>query len=489
MALTRRMILKGAAGTAALTLAQPAFAGPKTAGWPLGYATAPAEGLGPAELEVISGRIPAGLAGRFYRNGPAQFRYGDEVLDHWFDGDGLVHRIRFGDGRAEHRARFVETPKRKAEQAAGRFLAPGFGSAGADDFAISGPDDVTAANTSVIEIDGRLYALWEAGSAFELDPDTLATIGPKAWRPDLAGMPFLAHPKREPDGRVWNLALSGSRVGIYRIAADGTLEAFHMADLGVPAYVHDWAMTETKLVILVQPWIYTRSMPPFVDGLDWRPQEGLRILFIDKDDPSQQRWSEAPAKAFFHTGAAWEEADGTIRVDAAFYDQPVLGGGSLQNVFQGRYDGVEDDIAPAELTALVIPPSGPARLEGTGLIGEFPTVDPRRHGRPRRYTALVGGSLPGRPGPHRLSVFDWQRGAAASFDYGARRIAEEHLVVPKPGGGAEADAWLVGTALNIRTGRTEVHVFELADIAAGPVASLAAPYSWPLGFHGTWAAG
>ncbi len=486
MTLSRRSFLQASAiGGAAAAIAPNAFAKSGPPPWHAGYATAPAAGFAPAPMRLVTGKAPKGLAGSLYRNGPAQFGYGSTYASHWFDGDGMVHRIAIGEGNAVHSGKFVQTPKRKAEQAAQRFLAAGFGTAGDPSYAIESPDDTNAANTSVIMAGGDLLGLWEAGSAYRLDPATLETRGVKTWRPDLAGMPFLAHPKREPDGRIWNLGVSGSMVGIYRISPAGDLEDFQVVDIGVAPYIHDWTMTERSLVIVVQPWLMTTSRPPFVNSFDWKPESGLRMLVIDKDDLSKRRWAQAPARAFFHTGTAWEEADGTIRFDASLYKEPVLGMGGGAELIAGNSNGIESPAA--DLTQVVIPPTGDARLIETGVESEFPQNDPRRVGRAGSLTLAVSGGAKGRPGQTGLVLHDWKSGRTDQFDLGARHMVEEHLFVPKPGGATERDCWLVGTALNIHEQATEFSVYDAARLSDGPLAVWRAAYSWPLGFHGTWA--
>ena len=486
MQLDRRHMLTMMAASGAVTACTGIGKGPRASGpdWQIGYANAPAEGFDPAPLRLISGRLPAGLRGSFYRNGPAWFTYDDAVLGHWFDGDGMVQRIAFDGEGAVHSGRFVETNKHRAEQEARAFLAAGFGSKGDPGFAVMSPDDVNAANTSVMVVNGELLALWEAGSAMRMDPETLETRGYKTWRDDLKAMPFLAHPKREPDGRIWNLAVADSRIGVYRISASGQLEDFGLLDMGKTAYLHDWAMTDRHLVILIQPWIQTRNTPPFVDALEWQPGEGLKLMIVDKDDFSSVRHAEVDGHAFFHTGAAWEDADGTVHVDACLYDRPALGPDAGRSLMQGRFD--PDEEPTAALSRIVVPRRGPARIEKTSVDGEFPVVHPAFHGHSRRLTALVGGEGRDRPGFTRLSLFDWQSGRHDSFDYGPGRIAEEHLFVARPGGRSERDAWLIGSVLNYRRRRNEVHIFDVADISAGPVASYEAPRAWPLGFHGTF---
>ncbi len=485
MTLDRRTFLLSAAALPACQLIEPARPVPDA--WRLGYTNPPAEGFAPAVMRKVSGRLPDGFGGTLYRNGPAQFAYGGQTAQHWFDGDGMVQAIRFEGGAAVHRGRFVATPKRAAEQAAGRFLAPGFGSEGDPRYALTSPDDANAANTSVAMSGGDLLALWEGGSAWRMDPETLESKGPKVWRDDLAGMPFLAHPKRDPDGTLWNLAPGGRRVGIYRIDPDGRINTFGLVDIGVAAYMHDWAMTATDIIILVQPWILTRSRPPFVNHLEWRPERGLVAQVYDKSDFSLKRTVQCPPRAFYHTGSAWADAEGAVHLDIAFYDEPVLGQGGGANLIAGEYRAGTDDIEP-KVCLLTLPVTGDGVLRESGLKGEFLQTDPRRSGLARRHVLAVTGRTPGRPGHTGLACIDWQTGDVARFDFGPGQMAEEFLIVPKPGRTGETAAWAVGTTLNIAAGASEVHVFDLARMADGPVVTYRAPRAWPLGFHGTFAA-
>jgi len=485
MNLSRRMLLHaGLMSGAALAVAPRVFAEETMPDWHVGYQTAPAAGFGPAPMRLVSGKAPAGLAGTLYRNGPAHFKHGDAYATHWFDGDGMVQRISIADGKAMHTGRYVDTQKRRLEMAADRFLAPGFGTMGDPSYPVASSDDVNPGNISVLMSGGELLALWEAGSAYRLDPVSLETKGFKNWRPDLKGMPFLAHPKRDPDGRVWNLAIAGRRVGIYNINPDGTTKDFGMVDVGQSHYIHDWTMTGRKLIILCQPWIQTKNIPPYINGFVWKPEEGMKFLIVDKDDLTKTRWAQGPARAFYHTGAAWEDADGTIRLDAAFYPEPVLGSGGGAAEIRGKFSG---DHVSSKLTMAVIPPAGDAKMVETSIAGDFPQVDPRRHGLSRKLTAMVTGSVQNQPGGSALALQDWASGKAQIYDFGSKYMVEEHLFVPKPGGTSETDSWLIGTAINTRAQRSEVWAFDVANIEDGPVAVWQADYAWPLGFHGTWA--
>ena len=127
-----------------------------------------------------------------------------------------------------------------------------------------------------------------------------------------------------------------------------------------------------------------------------------------------------------------------------------------------------------------------AEMFTTDAVGEFPKADPRRQGLKRSLTVHTSGETPGRPLPTGLAVQDWKTGRSQGFDFGLHQIVEETVFVPKPGATAEAEAWLVGPSINLREGRTELHVYDAAHVEDGPVASWAADIALPAGFHGTW---
>lgn len=486
MSLSRRGFITGTGAAIAALSMKDAFASTGL-DWQAGYKTAPAEGFGPTQLKRLHGRLPRELKGRLYRNGPAQFQYGDDLLEHWFDGDGMVHAISFEDGAAVHTGRFVQTPKRVFEQKHGAFMAPGFGSGGHPDFPVASADDTNAANTSILVQNNNVYALWEAGSAYAIDPVSLETLGPKTWSDELAGMPFLAHPKVSPDGRVWNLAVGGSKVGIYNIAPSGEVSDFGMIDLGFAPYIHDFAMTKNHVLILAQPWMMTRSRPPFVNSLGWKPEESFKVFVVSKADMKVVRVSELPAFSFFHTGDAYEESDGTIRFDVGTYKDPEFGMQGEADVIAGRYTPMGQDRG-AKLAMAVLPPSGPGRLEQLPIGAEFLRTDDRFQGVKKRHTwAVDTAERAHAPGAQRLNHYDWGSERLASHNYGSHHIIEEHVFVPRPGSSKEGDGWMIGTTLNMAAGATEVHVLDALNLNAGPIVSYRAPYAWPLGFHSAWA--
>lgn len=446
-------------------------------------ATADVEGdVAPRALSLVHGRPPQGLSGSLYRNGPAKFRRAGGASQHWFDGDGLIRRFRIEHGQASLAARFADTAKRRQEMEVGAMLMPGFGTVADPRARIASADDVSPANTSVHKVGDRLWALWEAGSPLAMDPETLATEEFVTLRPDLKHMPFLAHPRIEPDGRIWNLGLNGAQAVVWRLAADGTLEAAEVIALPRASYVHDFSATASHLVIVLQPWVHARDVMPISAAFDWTPEVGTRVLVIDKADLSRRRVYELPAFGFFHVGDAWEETDGTIRFDLCVHRDMDFAARGAHEILNGVPLGGD----PAELAMVVLEAGGRGRLERTGVVGEFPRGDPRRAGRARRFSIHTTGERQDRPLASAVGVTDWRSGRTRTFDFGPDHVTDEMVYVPKPGGAHEADAWLVGPSINLKAGVTELHVVDMARVEDGPVCTWRADIALPAAFHGNW---
>lgn len=479
----RSFLTTAAAGLAAAALGPDVLhAAAASAGdWTLGVADVEAD-LPRQALRRLHGRAPAGLSGTLFRNGPAKFhRPGGSAL-HWFDGDGMMRAFRIDEGQASLTARFLDTPKRRADTAANGVVTPGFGTPVRKDGRGANNDDANSANISVMAAGCEMWALWESGSPMAFDPTTLETKGFKTLRPDLAHMPFLAHPRVEPNGRVWNLGLFGQKAIVWRLAPDGALEAVEPISLPRASYIHDFTATARHLVIVLQPWIQDRFTMPYKDSLSWRPELGTQILVLDKADLGKRRIFEAPPFFFFHLGDAWEEADGTIRFDAALDKDPAFAIEGGAAIITGRDVGGAD---PA-MALVTLRPGGAVDITRTGLSGEFPRTDPRFAGLARRRTVHLTRGADAHPLMQAVAVSDWQSGRTDVYDFGPGHIVEEMVFVPRPGGQAEFDGWLVGTSINLAARHTELHAFDARRVAAGPIASWAADVALPVTFHGVF---
>jgi carotenoid cleavage dioxygenase len=442
----------------------------------------------------IEGRWPAALSGVFYRNGPGQQEIGDYRYRHWFDGDGLVQRFAVHNGRLHHRARLVHTHKRQREAELGRAALPTFGSTPPDALGVTGPDDLNPANISVLAHGDRLLALWEAGSAWALDPQTLETLGPHAFSEDTRGLPFSAHPRRDRDGSLWNFGYGG-RLLLWHLGPDGALrriKAFDLGDVGMP---HDFILTPRYVVLLLPPLLAAAgagSDHGFLGTRRWQPERGTRVLVIDKADLRLLRELELPAQWVFHFGNGYEESEGVIRFDAARYPDP----GIMQDSFRAVMRGTWEAAASARWTEYRIDLRSGRITESPGLdeglAVEFPRISPQDVCRQHQRVVLLSGAVERRQSPGELNcVSCWHRRTDRldSYRFPETHLVEEHILIPEPRGGADAGGWILGTALDCVRGRTELNLFDADELSAGPIARSLLPYAMPLGFHGTYSAG
>lgn len=444
---------------------------------------------GQAGVARIEGRLPKDLSGVFFRNGPGRFELDGERYHHWFDGDGFAQRWQIADGKVSHAGKFVQTEKFAAETKAGQFLYPSFGTH-VSRVAMKNNDTINAANTNLLPFGGRVYALWEGGSATELDPMTLETRGLKTWRPDLKAMPFSAHPKVETDGSLWNFgAMPGSdQLALYHLNSDGSVAAVGMVTIPDVAMVHDFAVTAAHLVFLIAPFNFVEGADTsFLDRHQWtgsganaRP---MRAVVIDKASLQIRQIFEMPARMVFHFGNAFDEGN-TTRLDAVFHDGDVLH--ELGNIMRGeRPPKASSSSNTIQITLDYASKTvREARLFGNS---EFPRVMPQVVG--QRHRALVVlGSSPDVAVLNTVNLLNTDSGKADSYRFGAGWQVEEHVLVPRRSAKTETDGYLLGVAQNTRKRQTVMTVFDAARVSAGPIALAHLPYRAPHCFHGNFLA-
>ncbi|MBC3872599.1 carotenoid oxygenase family protein [Undibacterium flavidum] len=440
-----------------------------------------------SEHAWIEGKLPSDLRGNFYRNGPGLFERGGQRYHHWFDGDGMVHAWRFTDQGVAHQARFVRTKKFVAEQQAGEFLVPAFGTAIKAKIPMRSADSMNAANTNVVQMGGRLLALWEGGSAHGLDAQNLQTQGVVTWAPELAGMPFSAHPKVEADGTLWNFGTMMGKLILYQFSPQGKLLKHHVMNGPNSAMVHDFVVSQKHLIFLFSPIALNidklKSGVSMVEAMEWQAQESTKVLIVEKADFSKSRLLELPALMVFHFGNAWEE-NNVIHLD--FVKSADMG--NFQNWMPKIMRGEDVSSEPSTPAFLSIDLSR-QRISMTERSEnlEFPRVDPRVVGQRNQFiyypVAINKTENNALNGVMRL---DRESGKTDSFDFGDRCRLEEHVVVPKSVASKEGEAWLVGVGFDIQRQTSFASVFDAQNLAAGPVALAHLPYWLPHCFHGNF---
>ena len=455
---------------------------------------------------AVDGAIPMELDGSFLRNGPNPM-FGPTGRYHLFDGDGMVHELAVSEGRARYRNRWVRSRGLAAEQRAGRSLYGGMAEASfpkPDVVGDAGPVK-NVANTHVMRHAGQTMCLWEAGPPTVLDA-SLATVGTTDFGGRLRG-PITAHPKIDPlTGRMHAFGYSAvpPYLRYHVIEPDGTMTRTVDIDLPAPVMMHDFAITDRHAIFLDAPAVF--DIAGFASGspmISWQPDRGTRLGVMSLDgDGSDLRWIPIDNCYVFHFLNAF-----SLSGDAGDVESGVAGNRIVLDACRlPRMEiGLDAEAPPLPtgedpggyLTRFTIDlDAGTAEHSRVAeLSGDFPRIDDRLAGRRHRrgYVATFASGAPDRSVPgadglfDSITAYDLDQGTETSYLVGPGRSVGEPVVAPDPGGDP-GDGWVMSYVHDRATDRSEVHILDATDVAAGPVAVVHIPRRVPFGFHGSWLA-
>ena len=442
----------------------------------------------------IQGKWPRDLLGTLYRNGPARHEIGDFRYQHWFDGDGMLQAFRMTPKGVFHQGKMIQTNKYQAEKAADRALYPAFGSVPPNPAPVTGPNIMNVGNINVLPHNGKLLALWEGGSPWDMDPDTLDTKGLFSFSPETKGLPFSAHPKVEEDGTLWNFGYVSyaNLIVLWHIDSKGKVVKMGKVSADPISMPHDFIVTKNHIVLMMPPLHFQAGkMSSFLGAHQWQGDQATRLLVVDKNDFSQYKWLELPSQWVFHFGNGWEDKSGVIRFDGARSEDPLNMTSKFSDVMKGKMSAgsvtrpYQYRIDTKKWTVSEVP------LMASHIQTEFPVIDPRVSC--QRYRRIVMLSKnDNTPAIHaeynEVSSFDLETGLRDFYRYPDSQIPEEHLFVAKPGSAPETKGWVIGTAHDWQQGTTLLNVFDVEAVAAGPIACATLPYTLPLGLHGKFVA-
>lgn len=425
------------------------------------------------ESLAVTGEIPAALDGLYARNGPNPLGAEHGPSHHWFLGDAMVHGVRLAGGRALwYRNRWVRS--RKVSAALGEDPAPGQRDPRAD-----------TANTSIIGIGRRIFAIVEAGGhPVELSPE-LATIAHNPFDGTLTG-PFSAHPHQDPEtGLLHAIAYQGAPQGqAFHVVVDGRARVFREERIAVSdgPSIHDCAITRRHILVFDLPVTFSmgRAIAGFRFPYAWHPEHGSRVGVLGLEAPGESiRWCKLAEPAYvFHTVNAFEGADGRILADVVVHD----------SMFARSTMGPDSRRITLERWTIDPEAGSIGRAVVSDLPQEFPRIDERRTGRTYRHCWTVGvdidGAVLGETGDSRLFAHDLETGARTTRDFGAGRVVGEFVHVPH--GPGELDGWLMGLVLDRATDTTDLVILDAADLTGPAVATVHIPARIPPGFHGNW---
>ncbi|MGI5327974.1 carotenoid oxygenase family protein [Actinomadura nitritigenes] len=439
------------------------------------------------EIDEIDGHLPKDLVGTLYRNGPGRWQVGETLLDHIFDGDGMLSLFAFpGDGRIHYRNRYVRTRHYRYGQRKGRVGLRGLGTqrpGGVLGNMLRPP--VNVANTGVVLHGGQLLALWEGGRPYRLDPDSLETLGEHSFDGRLKLMSaFSAHPSRCPvTGELFNFGMDFTRLRslrCYRVDPNGELH--HMPRISLPysPWNHDFALTRRYLVFVINP-VIPKAAPillgsgSIADALTYEPHRPTCFVIAPRDG-GKARVIEHEALLGFHFVNSFEDGDDVVVEFVRFADWD-------QVATRFRDFRTSDFPWGDALMRYRVSPSG--SIEEQEVCNgpmELPHADVRQAGNPHRCTYFAGRTKTS-TGIH---AYDHVTGRQATHELPSGHGFGEPVFVPRAHEADEGDGWLLTLAYDPDEHRSRLLVLDARDVESDPLAVAHLRHHIPMGFHGSF---
>lgn len=450
----------------------------------------------PAEIE---GRLPRGLRGTLYRNGPGLFERDGWRKQHILDGDGMIRRYRFDSGGVVFQNRFVRTSKYLEEASAGQYLystwasqLPGGPARNAHPNFHGGQAGISARYRN-----GELYAFDESFQPYQLDPTSLDTVGIS-----LLGLPsglsvYSAHPKEDPISGAWIHfgTQYGPKLGIHLTEFDrnGSLVWHRLLQAPRYNYIHDFFVTEHHIVLHLHPAFM--DVPMWQSGqtnllgcVQWQPQAGGLLLVVERGGSEDPIQIETDSVWMWH-GLNAHDGDGEIVADFVGYADPFtfLGVDSSWRTVMQDQRGVVG--APGAIRRLVISrKKSQARMETLDEGDhEFPTINPAHALRRNRF-GYFGLGTQSTGFFNAVVRMDMLSGQRQQFTFGPKQYSSEPIFVADPDKSASQldEGWLLVEVLDGRTQTNHLAVLRADRVEDGPLAKIQLTHSLPLSFHGCW---
>ncbi len=451
------------------------------------------EELDTDRLEVI-GAIPPDIDGVYIRNteNPVHDSIGRY---HPFDGDGMIHALRIRNGKVSYRNRFVRTKGFEAEQEAGEPLWVGIMGRPSDSkrpgWGAHGSVKDSSSTDVVVHARKILSTFYQCGEGYQLDPETLETLGTADWVPEDG---ISAHPKvDEKTGELlfFNYSTKAPYLHYGVVGPDDQLKHFIPVELPGARLPHDMAFSENYAIFndcplywkpeLIEQNLYVPS---------YHPDEPTRFGVIPRmGQPEDIMWFEAKPTYVLHWANAFEEGDELV-LDGYFQNQPVpkpltdfpsgyesMGASIDLHSFQPELHRWRFNLKTGETREETLFDDYPV---------EFGMFNQQIAGQPYRYVYSVTGH-PGWFLFNGVVKHDLETGTAERYYFGDERFGSEAPFVPRKNASSEDDGYLISFITDMAQDRSECIIVDAKDISAGPVCTIILPHRISSGTHATWA--
>ncbi|XP_047971264.1 9-cis-epoxycarotenoid dioxygenase NCED1, chloroplastic-like [Salvia hispanica] len=451
----------------------------------------------------VAGKIPESIKGVYVRNG-ANPLFAPEAGHHFFDGDGMIHAVEFGEGgHVSYACRFTETERLTQERALGRSIFPKaigelHGHSGVARlilFYARGLFDLVdhrrgcgTANAGVVYFNNRLLAMSEDDLPYHVritGNGDLETVE----RYDFDGQlesesTMIAHPKIDPvSGELFALSydvIKKPYLKYFRFSKNGEKSKDVEIPVSDPTMMHDFAITENFVVIPDQQVVFKlsemfRGGSPVV--YDKSKTARFGVLSKYAEEASRMKWIEVPDCFCFHLWNAWEEPE---------TEEIVVIGSCMtppDSIFNECDEGLKSVLSEIRLNLKTGKSTRRPILSGDDQVNlEAGMVNRNKLGRKTNYAYLAIAE----PWP-KVSGFakvDLVTGETKKFLYGENKYGGEPLFLPRDPTAAEDDGYILAFAHDEAAWKSELQIVNAATMELEATVQL--PSRVPYGFHGTF---
>ena len=456
------------------------------------------------DCEVV-GKIPTDINGAFVRLGGDWFYPPKSADDSPFNVDGYVSMFRFKNGIVDFKGRWVKTPRFLADRAAHKQLFGMYRNPLTDDPSVKDLDR-TVSNTTPLAFAGKLFTLKEDSLPYEINCNTLETIGPWNFHGKYKSLTFTAHPKVDPvSGEMIcygyeATGLETNDVFLYTINKKGEVTREVRFKVPYISMVHDIGLTQKHVIIPV--FGFVTSMERLKEGKvhwGWDSKAPSYVGVIPRDgDGKDIRWFKGPERATVHTLNARTEGEKVI-LEAPIYDSnpfpffPPIDGSPWdpqkarafirRNTF--NLGSNDDGFTEEKLFQMNVSDLG--RVDDRFLSLPYRYAFTAYGDRDRPFDEARAGNLKGRVN-NCYGRFDLATGKMNSYFAGDTHSLQEVCFIPRTNSTEEGAGYIIGVASNYAEMRSELIIADAQHLEDGDVARVILPFRATAQVHGRWMA-
>jgi all-trans-8'-apo-beta-carotenal 15,15'-oxygenase len=344
----------------------------------------------------------------------------------------------------------------------------------------------------------ELYALWEAGAPFQMDPTTLETIGESTLYGAVDGKDntrYAAHYKIDPrNNKICGFSvLPGDKdpANTHKLCVMEHIDkkllykkSYPFDGLGV---AHDCSITENYFVFLQSPFEFEPL--PLILGLkgaaeciqfDDSAETGNIILIPRGDNRKEPITIQVPPYFSFHSSNAFEDENGHVVIDmvVAKSNFNSLAGAPKGYPTKPVWEGIDwkNDVPANELLRVRLDPNQRKLVSQHSLTEEcatveFPVVNPKKLSQQYKYVYCATSASANEMSPLQgLAKINVETGKLLEkWLPEPDQYITEVAFCPKANSDKEDDGYLMTYILDPKKRSNEVVVFEASNPGKGPI--------------------